>query len=285
MARKVPLDSVLETISENLPTGPDKASSLENLTQEITRTAGDEISAATLENPNVQATLALAVVQATILPNKPTLVLDYGTLIKNKNDLEEGETEALKTGLQNMLSAVNQLEPNQNKRESDDTLKDYANNVVDRAQNSNSETLAEDGALVTLIQNVYQNLQNSNTLDQSQQMSLKSLFGGIDPGVTGEIISPVQSVIANAEALIDQGPAFQTTAAIHKGSLVNLQQGDSLGIEANVDRRLNAIGDTTPESNFSKAKGDISEAVADKFPNYQSLHETPTNRPTPTGGK
>ena len=153
--RQVALDKVFETIADRLPLASNKALLLENLTQNMTKTYGDEIAVAKLTDPNVQTTLTLAVVNANTMQNTPQLALNFGTMLKQKNDLEAKELDQLKDKLKKMLAEVNQLESDETKQEPENVLNDCVNKIVDQAKESDAETLAENKPLVTLIEDSY----------------------------------------------------------------------------------------------------------------------------------
>lgn len=204
-----------------------------------------------LFDKSMQNTLAHAIISSSItsmIESSPDLLqkmggntfdFDLKYLFKNQfeleNDLKKNPDE-LKNEYKKTLTALNKLEPNPEKRLTEEEIEELAQGLVDKQINDLPEALESEKFLQPV---------DDEAFDEMLTATLINVCGGDDPRMPGIHVA-LETVVGNLTGMLDEGASTNRDAILDIGSRVD-DDPDYVGIKTSNKTHSISIGAMSPE--------------------------------------
>lgn len=283
------LDLILQQLQENgmLPKNiseREKGKIIENVIETLSNY--QELSLDDIKKPQVKNALCLSLVSEYVGLKNPNHKFEYGMLFDQNLVLRKDIQSKLEVGIKNLLNELNNTTPTPEGKLQPEIINKMAINIANDLTNQylkqeNNDQLLENKSLFKTLGELFTGIL-CGFADSPLTESLRNLHGGIDPRVTGGVLSPVRYAAGNLAGIVDYVATPNDQSFLGKSSGYNPGDPDPLGIENAIHNRISSIS-SVPANKETSLLDDVLNAVYEQVAAKEATTKYTTPRPGPIG--
>lgn len=254
--KEAELKRVLEVLFDELKEKkmlPDGVENKDQLIEKVLEKLQDvEIDKEDLHKSETKNALCLSIAAQALSDKNKNFEFDYKILFKNfRDNAPEHVQKEYKQELKKFLMEYNKVFLNNQFTEKEiDKAVENISKIVFNSLDDDAKSLKDTKNAIDGI---------ADMILSALEMSLKNLFGGIDPHKAGSIVAPVQMIVGNLSGIADQSSTSETSNAfIDEQNRFGGSDSDSLGMKNSIRLRLDKLSDVLEDA--LKEEGVLSNA-------------------------